>query len=51
VGSFVRVVKLPGEVDAERVEAALSDGVLLLTLPKVEAAKPRKIKVNAGGAN
>jgi len=48
VGSFVRAIKLPGEVDADRVEASLHDGILLLTLPKVEAVKPRKIKVNAG---
>jgi HSP20 family protein len=46
VGSFTRVIRLSTEVDADRVQAALSDGVLLLTLPKAEAAKPRKIKVN-----
>ncbi|MCC7086284.1 MAG: Hsp20/alpha crystallin family protein [Pirellulales bacterium] len=46
-GSFSRSIKLPGEVNAERVEAALHDGVLTLTLPKTEAVKPRKIKVNA----
>jgi HSP20 family protein len=45
-GSFSRSVKLPSEVNPERVEAALNEGVLLLTLPKAEAAKPRKIKVN-----
>lgn len=48
IGSFHRVIKLSSEVNAEKVEAALADGVLLLTLPKAEAAKPRKIKVNAG---
>ena len=47
VGSFTRVIRLTTEVDANRVQAALSDGVLLLTLPKAEAAKPRKIKVNS----
>jgi len=47
VGSFTRVIHLPSEVNADRVEAALNDGVLLLTLPKAEAAKPRKVKVNA----
>jgi HSP20 family protein len=46
-GSFHRVIKLPSEVNSDRVEAALNDGILLLTLPKAEAAKPRKIKVNA----
>jgi HSP20 family protein len=47
-GSFSRSIKLPSEVNADRVEAALNDGVLLLTLPKAEAAKPRKIQVNTG---
>jgi HSP20 family protein len=50
IGSFNRVVKLPSEVNAEHVQAALNDGVLLLTLPKAEATKPRKIKVNAGSS-
>jgi len=45
VGSFTRIVRLATEVDADNVQAALNDGVLLLTLPKSEAAKPRKIKV------
>lgn len=47
-GSFSRVMRLPYPVDSERVQASLKDGVLLLTLPKHEAAKPRKIHVNAG---
>ena len=47
VGAFTRVVRLPVEVDSSRVEASLRDGVLTLKLPKPEAAKPRKIKVNA----
>jgi len=45
-GEFVRVVTLPGEVDAEKVEACLHNGVLTLTLPKAEAFKPRKIAVS-----
>jgi HSP20 family protein len=40
-GSFVRVVQLP----ADRVEAELRNGVLTLTLPKAESARPRKISV------
>jgi HSP20 family protein len=46
VGSFTRVIRLANDIDAERVQASLTDGVLLLTLPKAEASKPRKIKVN-----
>jgi HSP20 family protein len=45
VGSFNRVLRLPVEVDANRVQAELREGVLLITLPKAESAKPRKINV------
>jgi HSP20 family protein len=45
VGSLSRMLRLPVEVDASRVEAELHDGVLLITLPKAESAKPRKINV------
>ena len=47
VGSFTRVLRLPVEVDADRVEAELRDGVLTITLPKAESAKPRKIQVGS----
>ena len=46
VGEFNRVLRLPVDVDAEKVEASLKDGVLLIKLPKAEAARPRKIKVS-----
>lgn len=45
--SFSRVWRLPVEVDAVGVEATLRDGVLTVTLPKGEQAKPRKIEVKA----
>jgi HSP20 family protein len=45
IGSFTRVLQLPLEVDANRVEAELHEGVLTITLPKAESAKPRKIAV------
>lgn len=45
VGSFARTMTLPVEVDSARVTASLKDGVLSITLPKAEAAKPRKIEV------
>jgi HSP20 family protein len=44
-GKFVRVVNLPTLVNAEKVEAKYENGILNLTLPKHEAAKPRKILV------
>jgi len=46
VGEFNRVLRLPVEVDPNRVEASLKDGVLLVKLPKAESAKPKKIKVS-----
>jgi HSP20 family protein len=46
-GSFTRVLRLPVEVDAGRVEAELHDGVLTITLAKAETAKPRKIEVTS----
>jgi HSP20 family protein len=45
VGSFTRVLRLPVDVEPDRVEAALNDGVLTITLPKARSAKPRKIQV------
>jgi HSP20 family protein len=44
-GSFVRVVTLPFQVNADKVDAHFENGVLLIKLPKHEAAKPRKINV------
>ncbi len=44
-GSFNRVLSLPAPVDADKVQARLTNGVLTITLPKSEAAKPRKIPV------
>jgi HSP20 family protein len=46
VGSFVRVLELPADVDSTRVEADLQHGVLTIKLPKAEASMPRKIQVN-----
>jgi HSP20 family protein len=44
-GTFNRTVTLPSEVNAERIDARYSSGVLTLTLPKAEEAKPRQITV------
>ncbi len=44
-GDFTRVVTLPVEVESDRVEASLKDGVLNRRLPKAQSAKPRKITV------
>lgn len=47
-GRFEYRAMLPGEVDAEGVNAALTDGVLTVNVPKVEAAKPRHIEITSG---
>jgi HSP20 family protein len=44
-GSFSRIISLPGEVDADRIEADLKNGMLTVRIPKAEAAKPKKITV------
>ncbi len=44
-GNFVRSFAVPNSFDTEKVNAAYRNGVLTVTLPKKEAAKPRQIKV------
>ena len=46
-GTFTRELTLPTLVDADKVEARYENGMLKLTLPKAEAAKPRKITVRS----
>ena len=45
VGSFRRSITLPAQVDANKVSATYRDGILTVTLPKVEEAKPSRIQV------
>ncbi len=44
-GKFVRTITLPVEIDESRVNAQYKDGLLLITLPKAEKAKPKQISV------
>ncbi len=46
-GTFNRTLTLPMWIDAERIDARYTDGILTLTLPKVEEAKPRQITVKS----
>lgn len=45
-GSFRRALRLPTDIEAEKVEAKITDGVLTLNLPKVEFARPKKINIS-----
>ena len=45
-GSFRRSLRLPMEIQAEKVEAKIADGVLTLNLPKAESARPKKINIS-----
>jgi len=47
-GDYERSFTLSNEVDVDRIEATVKQGMLRLVLPKAEAAKPRKIEVRAG---
>lgn len=44
-GAFSRLITLPVEVNSEKAQAVFENGELTLTLPKVEEAKPKQIKV------
>ena len=44
-GAFSRTVTLPGNVDAENIQAKCKKGVLKITLPKLEGEKPRRIEI------
>ena len=46
-GSFARSLRLPRTADGEKIEASFDKGVLTVTVPKAEIAKPRTIEVTA----
>ena len=45
-GAFSRTIQLPFMVDTNKVEANFKNGVLLISLPRAEADKPKKITIN-----
>lgn len=47
--SFTRTVRIPVEVDSDKADASLEDGVLTLTLPKTEKRQAKRINVKSKG--
>ena len=45
-GAFERTFVLPSSVDSERIEASYQNGILTVSVPKAERARPREIPVN-----
>lgn len=45
-GKFSRIVGLPGDIDADRVNAKMTHGVLTVTIAKAEISKPKQIAVS-----
>jgi HSP20 family protein len=46
-GTFSRMIGLPGEVDTEKVEANLENGILTVVVSKAEIAKPKQISISS----
>ncbi|HEY8200531.1 MAG TPA: Hsp20/alpha crystallin family protein [Actinomycetota bacterium] len=46
-GPFQRRIALPNQSDAERISAQMEEGVLMIDVPKIEHARPRRIEVKA----
>lgn len=47
VGSFLRSLTLPADIDPEKTRATLEEGILVITLPRAESTLPRRIAVQA----
>jgi HSP20 family protein len=45
-GKFSRVIGLPGDINTDKVDAKLANGMLTVTIAKAEASKPKQITIN-----
>ena len=45
-GKFSRIITMPVEIDPDRIEAKLQEGILTVLIPKAEAVKPRQITIS-----
>jgi HSP20 family protein len=50
-GTFERAVRLPEYVEGDKIEATYENGVLTITVPKAQAARPRKIEIKGTASN
>ena len=46
-GAFSRSVVLPEDVDAEKADATMKDGILTIRIPKLEKAKTKKVRIKS----
>ncbi len=47
-GTFTRTIRLPFAIESDKVTATYTNGILTLTLPRLEASKPKQIEINVG---
>ena len=47
-GKFVRTVELPAEADPDKVSATYRNGLLVVSVPRADSARPRKVAIQAG---
>jgi len=46
-GNFSRTIQFPTQIDSDKIQANLADGILTIRVPKSETARPKRITVNA----
>ena len=46
-GNFSRALAMPGDIDRDKIEASLTDGILTVTVPKSEKQKPKQISIKS----